>query len=575
MSLRLKLLLALSFAALLPMAVVVGLPMLQAERRAAEDASLRLELARHQVEILIERQQMDAAARLDQVESELASGSRTRLQPLLQGPAAAAFAIVRDLAQRYGLDHLECRNGRGAVLAAAGPEETEAMAGDPEDIPESSVVIRPLPVAASEETPPLAFVSRRHVTIAGEAITILGGTIVGAPFVAGVSEVIGEPCVLVGAAAGVAAGAVEEGRLSAQVPMGSDLALRFSVPAGDARRVRSELLGAFAGVAPFVVGVALIVGVLLGEGISRPIRALAERAQSISAERAGPLTPVEERNEVRRLTRSFDGMLAALGDSERQRVAAERVAAWEEVARRVAHEVRNPLTPIRMAVENLRRTHTRAPAEMDRALEVETATILEEVESLRRLVDEFSLFARLPPPQCVECDLGAIASQTLALFGARVRESGVAVEVQGGDTRHTVRGDPEQIGRALKNIVANALDAMESAPLRRLEIALRSGPDSGAEGPGAGGMGGAGGAGAFETIAVRDTGHGFAPDALKRVFEPYFTTRSERGGSGLGMAIVYRIAAEHGGTVTADAVAGPGAVVTLRLPKEGPPPVKT
>ena len=389
------------------------------------------------------------------------------------------------------------------------------------------------------------------------------------------SEVIGEPCTLVGAATGVPAGVAEEGRaaqegrpaaegrLAAQVPMGDELALRFSVPAGDARRVRRELLGAFAGVAPFVVGVALFVGVLLGEGISRPIRTLAERAQSISAERAGPLTPVRERNEVRRLTRSFDGMLAALADSERQRVAAERVAAWQEVARRVAHEVRNPLTPIRMAVENLRRTRTRAPAEMDRALEVETATILEEVESLRRLVDEFSLFARLPPPQCVSCDLGAIASQTLALFGARVRESGVAVELHDGGTAHTVRGDPEQIGRALKNIVANALDAMESAPERRLEIALRSGPESDA-----------GGGAAYETIAVRDTGHGFAPDALKRVFEPYFTTRSDRGGTGLGMAIVYRIAAEHGGTVTAGAAAGPGAVVTLRLPKEGPPPAR-
>jgi signal transduction histidine kinase len=174
----------------------------------------------------------------------------------------------------------------------------------------------------------------------------------------------------------------------------------------------------------------------------------------------------------------------------------------------------------------------------------------------------------------VECDLGAIVSQTLALFGARVRESGVAVELREGGARHTVRGDPEQIGRALKNIVANALDAMESAPERRLEIALRSGPEPGAGGPGVGGGGQMGGAAAYETIAVRDTGHGFAPDALKRVFEPYFTTRSDRGGTGLGMAIVYRIAAEHGGTVTAEAAAGPGAVVTLRLPKEGPPPVR-
>src|SRR5207245_1912463 len=178
---------------------------------------------------------------------------------------------------------------------------------------------------------------------------------------------------------------------------------------------------------------------------------------------------------------AFNRMLEALSESESQRGAAERIAAWQEVARRIAHEVKNPLSPIRLAVENLRRTRQKAPDEFERSFEEETTTILEEVESLRRLVEEFSLFARLPRPR----------------GGARVR---------------------------------------------------------------------------FAEIEIRATGVGFEPEALRRVFEPYFTTRAERGGTGLGMAIAYRIVTDHGGRILAGGAPGRGAAVTVRLPVEGPPP---
>jgi nitrogen fixation/metabolism regulation signal transduction histidine kinase len=213
-----------------------------------------------------------------------------------------------------------------------------------------------------------------------------------------------------------------------------------------------------------------------------------------------------------------------------------------------------------MAVENIRRTREKAPESMDRALEVETATILEEVESLRRLVDEFSLFARLPPPECAPCDLRAVVSQALALFSQRLRDLGVEVRTAGLDRPHVVRADAGQVGRALKNVVANALDAMEGSEARRLDIELRSLPPAPPSGQGS-----------FEEIAVRDSGRGFEPEALRRVFEPYFTTRGERGGSGLGMAIVYRIVTDHGGAVAASGAPGRGATITLRLPVEGPP----
>ena len=132
-------------------------------------------------------------------------------------------------------------------------------------------------------------------------------------------------------------------------------------------------------------------------------------------------------------------MLEALEESERQRGAAEKIAAWQDVARRIAHEVKNPLSPIRLAVENLRRTRTRSPDDFDRALEEETATILEEVDSLRRLVDEFSRFARMPAPRLTSCDLRAIIAQVLALFAPRMVSEAVRVTMNDAESPPSIR----------------------------------------------------------------------------------------------------------------------------------------
>jgi len=118
-----------------------------------------------------------------------------------------------------------------------------------------------------------------------------------------------------------------------------------------------------------------------------------------------------------------------------------------------------------------------------------------------------------------------------------------------------VRADQEQLGRALKNVIANALDALEGARRKDLRATIRSGR-----------------AGATVVFEIVDTGGGFEPEALRRVFEPYFTTRGDRGGTGLGMAIARRIAIEHGGTIRAEGALGRGAAITIEIPVAGPPP---
>jgi nitrogen fixation/metabolism regulation signal transduction histidine kinase len=240
-------------------------------------------------------------------------------------------------------------------------------------------------------------------------------------------------------------------------------------------------------------------------------------------------------------------MLDGLGASEEKRVAAERVAAWEEMARRLAHEVKNPLSPIRLAVENLRKTRTRAPAEFDRAFDEETGTILEEVGSLAALVDEFSQFARLPTPRIQDCDPRAVVAGAVALYQARIERAGVRVALDDRDAPRSMRADPEQLGRALRNVVQNALDAMDGTTGASLEITL------------------GGDASGRTVFRVRDTGPGFPRELLGRAFEPYVTTRRDHGGTGLGLAIARRIVVEHGGSISADNAGDGGAVVTITI----------
>jgi C4-dicarboxylate-specific signal transduction histidine kinase len=161
-------------------------------------------------------------------------------------------------------------------------------------------------------------------------------------------------------------------------------------------------------------------------------------------------------------------------------------------------------------------------------------------------VDEFSQFARLPTPRIDACDPREIVSGALALYQGRIERSGVRVERDDGDSPETLRADAEQLGRALRNVIQNALDAMEGCPVRELSVGVRAD-------------------GGRVVFRVRDSGPGFPPDVLRKAFEPYVTTRRDRGGTGLGLAIAERIVAEHGGTIAADNVPGGGAVVTIAI----------
>ena len=518
MTLRTRIVGALIVAALLPMAVVLAVPLAQAERRAREETARRVSHAQRLATDLVDESRASMAAAADQAAGDLAS-DHDALTAVLRGPESVARPVARGLAERHGLATVAVSGESGVVLAAY---------GDPP--PPGDAVLR--------ET--------RRVRSDRETLTLVATRTLGSAFALRAAKYSGGDARM--GPEGAAGCAVP----AAEVAVTDGIALCIGVLPAHARGLRRDLLESFAGVAPVAFVAALLVGLVLAFRISNPIRALASRAEDIAAERARPMSLLPEKDETRRLTVAFDEMLDALSASERQRLAAERAAAWEEIARRLAHEIKNPLSPIQMAVENLRRTRERAPEAFDRSFADETATILEEVASLRALVDEFAQFARLPRAQPAPSDPRAIAAQALALFSGRIETMGVTVRLDDAGAPPVVRADAEQIGRVLKNVVANALDAMEGSAVRTLSFVIRARDRS-------------------VVFEVADSGPGLDAEAQRRIFEPYFTTRGDRGGTGLGMAIAHRIAVEHGGSIRADAAPGGGARLTLTIPVDGPP----
>ena len=224
-------------------------------------------------------------------------------------------------------------------------------------------------------------------------------------------------------------------------------------------------------------------------------------------------------------------------------IRAQKVAAWREVARRLAHEIKNPLTPIQLCAERLRRHFSTAPAQTQELVEECTTTIVGEVESLKGLVDEFSQFARMPAPRAAPTDLHALLTEVLALYEGIFTDVVLRTQFAGSLPRIAV--DAEQIRRVLLNLIDNAIEAMERSGVIQIETHHDK-------------------AESIVRVVVADNGPGIPPTERDKLFLPYYSTK--RRGSGLGLAIVRRIVAEHGGSIDVSDNDPRGTRFTVELP---------
>jgi nitrogen fixation/metabolism regulation signal transduction histidine kinase len=289
--------------------------------------------------------------------------------------------------------------------------------------------------------------------------------------------------------------------------------------------------------------VALISGGLLSNRITRPILELSEAAREVGRGNLDVRIAPRSNDEVGALVEVFNDMTRELRDSRERLQRAERIAAWREIARRVAHEIKNPLFPIQMSMETLKKSWDKKHPKLDEIVAESTKTVLEEVRALNRIVTEFSEFARLPAPERELSSVADLLSHVAGLYKDAPNASRVVFDRQAADALPPIAIDKEQLGRALINLVKNALEALEpSGGTVHLDArAARGGIE----------------------IRVSDDGPGIPPEIRDKLFTPYVTTKAS--GTGLGLAIVDRIVSEHEGTVDVTS-SSRGTVFTIWLP---------
>ncbi|HUB31172.1 MAG TPA: ATP-binding protein [Terracidiphilus sp.] len=299
-----------------------------------------------------------------------------------------------------------------------------------------------------------------------------------------------------------------------------------------------------------VAGAGILLGIAfslwIAARVSRPIEQLARAAEEVAEGNWEARVPEHGPGEVSVLARSFNHMTSELVAQREQLVQSERVAAWRELARRLAHELKNPLFPLQLTVENLVRARSLPPEEFDEVFRESTTTLGMEIANLKTIIGRFSDFSKMPKPEMERIDAKSVIERACSLYssaGERA-EAPIRCETEIANEPMPLMADSELLHRALSNLVLNAMDAMP----RGGNLTLTAKP-----------------AGEKIELRVSDTGEGMTPEECQRLFTPYYTTKQH--GTGLGLAIVQSVVADHGGTIAVESRTGGGATFIITLPR--------
>jgi len=301
-----------------------------------------------------------------------------------------------------------------------------------------------------------------------------------------------------------------------------------------------------------VVGVAaLLIGLILtwwiSRRITRPLEELAEGARDVASGRWDRHIDIRGGDEVGQLAGAFNDMTHTLASQKERLVQAERVAAWRELARRLAHELRNPLFPLQITVENLQRARQLAPDQFQEVFNESTSTLKAELANLNAIVSRFSDFSKMPAPQFTRVRVNEALRDAMRLFEPQFNAVGkppIATELFLGESLPEVDADPDLLHKAFQNLILNALDAMPSGGTLKLRTSENDGK---------------------VRIEISDTGKGLTPEECSRLFTPYYTTKQL--GTGLGLAIVQSIVSDHHGTISVSSEEDRGTTFRIDLPQ--------
>ncbi|MDG1986092.1 MAG: ATP-binding protein [Planctomycetota bacterium] len=341
--------------------------------------------------------------------------------------------------------------------------------------------------------------------------------------------------------------AFKQGRTRAEQPQGLGWIVGVGVDYPDIYGPVEEITTTIAKASAIVLLLAILVTVVVARRTTRPVQDLEAFTRRVASGDLDAQVTVHGHDELADLARSFNRMTRELKENRAQLVEAEKDAAWREMARQVAHEIKNPLTPIQLSASLLKRAYEEDSPEFPAILERTIEVVQRQVGNMLDIARDFYTFAgqhRDPVP----VDAGVILAEVFDLNQAWAADGGVRLEKGTSLGRGLmVKADPDEMQRALVNLVSNAIEASESGGVIKGTVGVEDG---------------------MVQITVLDSGRGIDEEAESRLFEPYFTTRSS--GTGLGLAIVRRIVEDLGGAVAVtNRGDAPGARATIRLPHHG------
>jgi two-component system, NtrC family, nitrogen regulation sensor histidine kinase NtrY len=320
---------------------------------------------------------------------------------------------------------------------------------------------------------------------------------------------------------------------------------------GSSRRPYVEVKRHIQSAAMLVGGAGILLAILLSSWaaarFTRPVEELASAAREVAAGNLHAQVDVTSTDEIGDLAEAFNRMTGDLLEQKERLVQTERVAAWRELARRLAHELKNPLFPLQLTVENLVRAREQSPEMFEEIFRESAETLLAEIGNLKQIISRFSEFSKMPQPQLQPVIVNDVVRGVARLFQSQLESrsgAGITCKVEMASNMEPVAADAELLHRALSNLVLNAMDAMPQGGT--LTLRTREGKDR-------------------VYVEVADTGVGLTPEECERLFTPYYTGKQH--GTGLGLAIVQSVISDHGGTINVESRPGKGTTFLVELPR--------
>ncbi len=548
------------------------------ERTAALVAQFRREFNRRGDEVTREVSAISSSEAVTRIGLALNQGS----------PDYSAFLnVAKNIATDQQLDFLEFLDGGGTILSSAqwparfGYKENGFVPGAPQG---AFLRQEQLP-----NGPALGLVAIREVSVGDRSLYVMGGRRLDKTFVLSLDLPAGSRAMLFESLDGGLpslssdptrsgllapllhrvqqthqdAGAIIQWTSDARdsesvraIPLfGQDNRLLAILLVANSRRSYIDLQRHFLSAAVMAAAAGILLAVLLSAWISRrvtrPVEQLADAAREVAHGNWYAPVPVKSSDDLGQLAEAFNYMTGELTEQRRRLIQSERVAAWRELARRLAHELKNPLFPLQLTVENLMRARQNSPEQFEEVFHESASTMLAEIANLKTIISRFSEFSRMPQPQFQSTDLNHIVRNVARLFQAQMgvgNKMAIECTLELGEPLDAVVADPELLHRALSNLVSNAIDAMPQGGVLTLRTTQNDNT---------------------ATIEVGDTGAGIAPDERERLFTPYYTNKPH--GTGLGLAIVQSVVSDHGGTISVRSEPGRGTRFVIELPRKPNP----